>query len=294
MRIAFLSINDLSGYVTDDELAFEPLQELGHIVEFVPWQQTAVGWQEYDAVIIRTTWDYQNHLTAFLSVLQQIEAQTRLANPLEIVRWNADKIYLKELESKGARVVQTIWINSKINREQIEEWFYQLQSDEIIIKPRVSANAQDTFRLKRGHVDTATLSKVFDHRPCLVQPFMPEIVAEGEFSLFYFNGEYSHAILKTPQTADFRVQEEHGGIIQAIKPAANLLAAGAEILHRISSRLLYARVDFVRTESDEFALMELELIEPSLYLRTAESAPRLFASAINRWLSEKSSSRFSS
>lgn len=284
MRIAFLSIDDLSGYVSDDNLAFEPLQKLGYEIEVISWQQTVVKWSEYVAVIIRTTWDYQNNLAAFLQVLKQIESQTLLANPFEIVQWNADKIYLNDLAKKGAKIVPTIWINGNIDASKIQQWFDQLESDEIVIKPRVSATAQDTFWLKRGQEDIESLSKIFENRPCMVQPFMKAIVDEGEYSLFYFNGEYSHAILKTPKTADFRVQEEHGGIIQAINPTANLLAAGEEILKCISRTLLYARVDFVRTENNEFALMELELIEPSLYLRNSENAPYLFAKAIDKWL----------
>ncbi len=284
MRIAFLSMDDLSGYVSDDSLAFEPLQNLGYQLDVVSWRQTAVEWKKYAAVIIRTTWDYQNHLEAFLQVLKQIESQTLLANPFEIVQWNADKIYLNKLQEKGAKIVPTIWVDGKLDASHLQQWFKQLESDEIVIKPRVSATAQDTFWLKRGQEGIESLNKIFENRPFMVQPFMKAIVNEGEYSLFYFNGKYSHAILKTPKTADFRVQEEHGGIIQAIKPSSDLLKAGEEILKYISRVLLYARVDFVRTESNKFALMELELIEPSLYLRNCENAPHLFAKAINTWL----------
>lgn len=289
MKIALLTIPDLEGegFTADDPLVVEPLLELGHVAEFIPWQQT-VEWREYGGVIIRSTWDYQNHPAAFLDVLRRIESQTRLANPLEIVRWNADKkIYLRELARRGGKIVPTIWHNGKIESRQIEQWFDQLQSDEMVIKPTVGANAQDALRLKRGEADAAALGRLFDKRSCMVQPFMRGITEEGEFSLFYFNGEYSHAILKTPKAGDFRVQEEHDGIIQATEPSASLLAAGKKILEYISTPLLYARVDFVRTAEDEFALMELELIEPSMYLREADHAPRMFAEAINRWVIQK-------
>jgi glutathione synthase/RimK-type ligase-like ATP-grasp enzyme len=284
MRVALLSIEDLSDFVADDELLVEPLRGLGHEAEFVPWQ-AAVEWQDYGGVVIRTTWDYQNHLPEFLSVLQQIETQTRLANPLEIVQWNADKkIYLQDIEKRGGKIVPTIWGDSKIDSRQIQAWFEQLQTDEMVIKPTIGANAQYAFRLKRGAVDAGELGKVFEKRSYMVQPFMRGIVEEGEFSLFYFNGEYSHTILKTPKTGDFRVQEEHGGIIQATKPAANLLATGAKIMQYISPTPLYARADFVRTDDGEFAVVELELIEPSMYLREAAHAPRMFAEAIDKWL----------
>jgi glutathione synthase/RimK-type ligase-like ATP-grasp enzyme len=284
MRIAFLSIEDLSNFVADDPLVIEPLRRLGHEAEFVPWQ-AAVEWRKFDGVVIRTTWDYQDHLPAFLRVLQEIETQTRLANPLEIVKWNADKkIYLQDIEKQGGRIVPTIWSDNKIDSRQIREWCEQLQTDELVIKPTIGANAQHTFRLKRGEADRDALSKVHEGRSYMVQPFMRGIVEEGEFSLFYFSGEYSHTILKTPKAGDFRVQEEHGGIIQTAKPPAELSATGEKIMNCVLPTPLYARVDFVRTEANEFLVVELELIEPSMYLRQAEHAPRMFAEAIDRWL----------
>lgn len=286
MKIAFLTTDDLSGYVTDDNLIFDPLRELGHVPEFVSWKQTAVGWREFDAVIIRSTWDYQNNLSSFLSVLQQIESETILLNPLGVVRWNVDKVYLRNLAS-GARTVPTIWHDGKVEERQTERWFEELQSDELVVKPTVGASAQDTLRLRPNEVNTAELTMLFDDRPCMVQPFMRGIVEEGEFSLFYFGGGYSHAILKTPKRADFRVQEEHGGSIQAVEPTTKLLAEGEKILKHVLPIPLYARIDFVRAEDDDFVLMELELIEPSLYLREAEHAPQMFAETINEWLSQK-------
>ena len=284
MRIALLSIEDLSDFVADDELLVEPLRRLGHVAEFVPWQ-AAVVWRDYGGVVIRTTWDYQNYLPEFLRVLQEIETQTRLANPLEIVKWNADKkIYLQDIEKRGGGIIPTIWSDNKTDSRQIEAWFKQLKTDEIVIKPTVGANAQNAFRLKRGGIDVDELNQVFEKRSYMVQPFIRGIVEEGEFSLFYFNGEYSHAILKTPKAGDFRVQEEHGGIIQATKPTADLLQTGEKIMQFISPTPLYARVDFVRTDAGEFAVVELELIEPSMYLRESAHAPQMFAEAIDSWL----------
>src|SRR5687767_12560273 len=125
MKIALLSIppEALKKFVADDDRLDEPLRKLGYVAELVPWQ-SATEWQNYAGVVIRTTWDYQDNLEAFLRVLQQIEAQTRLANPIELVRWNADKnIYLRGLEGRGAKIIPTIWHNSKIVKSLIEQWF---------------------------------------------------------------------------------------------------------------------------------------------------------------------------
>ena len=274
--VCFLSMDDLGSYVADDDLAIQPLSDLGITVETVSWRQTERAWSDFEMVVIRTPWDYQTSPAEFLAVLETIESQTRLENPLDIVRWNLNKRYLREMETRGERIVPTIW-DAKYNAAEFDRWLNEFGVDEIIIKPTVSATALHTYRLKTYD---ASLENVFDTREFLVQPFMPNIIAEGEYSLFYFNGEYSHAINKSAKLNDFRVQEEHGGIITEIQPDESLLTVGRETVATIDHDLLYARVDFVRDDDCNFCLMELELIEPALYLRMNEGAPKRFAEAI--------------
>lgn len=269
-------MDDMGSYVADDDLAIGPLAELGWEVSTLSWRQTSRPWSDFECVVIRTPWDYQNSPAEFLAVLAEIDSQTRLENPLDIVRWNLDKRYLREMAARGCRVVPTIW-EAEYTRSEFDRLLAKLHTDEIIIKPTVSATAGHTYRLTEYD---AALENVFADRPFLVQPFMPNIVAEGEYSLFYFNGEYSHTINKSPKPADFRVQEEHGGIITEAEPDERLRAAGQRALGLIGRTLLYARVDLVRDDEDEFALMELELIEPALYLRMSDGAPERFAAAI--------------
>lgn len=273
-------MDDMGLYVADDDLAIGPLGELGWEVETVSWRQTERPWSDFETVIIRTPWDYQGAPEEFLAVLQEIEGLTRLENPLDIVRWNLDKRYLREMEQRGSRIVPTIW-DASYSEVNFVCWLSDLETDELIIKPYVSATAEHTYRLKRYD---PSLEHVFATRPFMVQPFMPKIVSEGEYSLFYFNDEFSHAINKSPKLNDFRVQEEHGGIITEVDPDEKLLAAGIETIDKIGRALLYARVDFVRKDQDNFCLMELELIEPALYLRMNDGAPKRFATAIDRRL----------
>lgn len=276
-------MDDMGWYVSDDDLAIQPLNDLGIAVETISWRQTERAWSDFEMVVIRTPWDYQSSPDEFLAVLETIESQTRLENPLDIVRWNLNKHYLREMETRGTRIVPTIW-DATYNAAQFDRWLSEFHTDEIIIKPTVSATAEHTYRLKTYD---ASLENVFSTREFLVQPFMPNIIAEGEYSLFYFNGEYSHAINKSPKTNDFRVQEEHGGIITEIQPDQYLLAIGRETVATIGRDLLYARVDFVRDGKGNFCLMELELIEPALYLRMNDGAAVGFAKAIERVLSGK-------
>jgi len=272
-------MDSLDGYVSDDELSIEPLAELGWDVRTVSWRDTSVDWNDFDVVVIRTTWDYQRDPAAFLDVLQRIESSdARLENSLDIVKWNLDKRYLRELDGKGVQIVPTIW-DVAYDEASLDKWLNQFGTNEIIVKPTVSATAEHTYRMREFE---PALTDIFTERSFMVQPFIKNIVAEGEYSLFYFSGEYSHTILKAPKEADFRVQEEHGGIISAVEPTGLLLQAGRKAFDVITPTPLYARVDLVRDETDNFALMELELIEPALYFRMDDESPKRFAAAMNK------------
>ena len=280
-KLCFLSMDDLGDYVTDDHLTIEPLRELGWKVETVSWQARNVDWKRFEAVIIRTPWDYHSKPKEFLKVLQDIENSTRLENPLEIVEWNLSKSYLQDLENKDIRIVPTHFSDEIIDENLFTSWLDRFETKEIIIKPIVSATAKDTFRLKEFSHE---LTDIFRGRKYMVQPFMQNIIDEGEYSLFYFGGKFSHAILKKPKQNDFRVQEDFGGVNKSIKPNKKLLEAGEKTLKQIEKQLLYARVDLVRNESDEFALMELELIEPALYFRMDADSPKHFAKVFEEWM----------
>jgi len=281
---AFLTMDSLEGFVTDDELAFEPLRELGWVVTSVSWRRPDVDWSQFEAVVIRTTWDYHLDLHAFLSVLERIDASgARLANPLPLVRWNAQKTYLQDLSFRGLPVVPTVW-GASPDSTDVAGLFDELGSEEIVVKPVISASAHDTFRLSRDSDSAAEIAVAFSGRELMAQPFVASIVDEGEQSLFYFGGEYSHAVRKTPKQEDFRVQEEHGGLIVPIDPPAGLIQLGRRCLGALDYPTLYARVDLVRLPSDDYALMELELIEPSLYFRMDAGAARRFARTLDGYL----------
>lgn len=280
-RAAFLTLAEQGDFVIDDDLAHAPLARRGWRVETVPWNRPGVDWQRYDLVAIRSTWDYQHQADAFLTTLGAIEASgARLENPLEIVRWNMRKIYLRDLAAKGVPVVPTIW-RERLSPGDLRPLFDATECEEAVIKPVMSGNAQGAWRLDRAGVESqaAEIEAYFADRALMMQSFEQAIVSEGEFSLLYFNGEFSHAILKVPKPGDFRVQEEHGSEIRSITPEPALLAAGNAAIDAIGRKLLYARADLVR-HGDEFRVMELELVEPALYLRMDPGAPDRFADAV--------------
>lgn len=279
---AFLSIENTEGWFIDDDLVHEPLQQLGWKVKNIPWNEPT-DWNNYELVVIRSTWDYQKYLSRFKEVLEQVnQSGAVLLNSLELVHWNMNKNYLFQLEQSGIQLVPTIKTDV-LNKLTIESAFHQFDSTDLIIKPMIGANADDTYLISNS-TDTnySQLESVFLNRECMIQPFMKNIVEEGEFSLMYFNGKLSHTILKTVGAGDYRVQEEHGGGVIPIQlPESDLISAGDKAMAALPEVPLYARVDLVRTNDNSFALMELELIEPSLYFRFDEDAPRNFAQCIH-------------
>ena len=281
-RCAFLTMDDLTGYVSDDELPITHLHDVGWTVEMVSWRKD-YNWSQFDVVVIRSTWDYQNDPDTFFAVLESIDrSNTRLENSLELVRWNMQKTYLRDIALKGTSIVPTLWQKKAVDTKKLGSFFDQLDTEEIIIKPIIGASAGHAFRLhqSQSNAKLPVLEKIFDRRAYMVQPFMPNIIEEGEFSLIYFEGMHSHTILKTPKANDFRVQEEHGGNIRPVIAESELLHSSQHVIDSLPQKPLYARADFVRTEQNTFALMELELIEPSLYFRMDADSPMRFAHAL--------------
>ncbi len=280
---AFLTLAEPGDYVIDDERVYEPLSDLGWQIEAVPWNRPDVAWEDFDLVVIRSSWDYTQDLDGFVAVLTDIDRRTRLENGLPLVRWNLYKTYLRELEAAGVPTVPTVW-RERLRPGDLQGLFDTIDSEEVVIKPVVGANAEGAYRLDAEGVRqrASEVEAYYADRALQAQPLACAVLDEGEYSLFYFNGEHSHTILKTPKSKDFRVQEEHGGIIRAVSGDAALRVAGQATLDALEAPPLYLRADFVRSnDGGSYWLMELELVEPSLYLRMDPEAPGNFARAID-------------
>ena len=282
-RCAYLTMDDISGFVSDADLSIEPMAELGWSVDMVPWRR-AVDWNDYELVYICTPWDYQNDVDAFLEVLESIEhSSARLVNGLALVRWNLEKTYLRELEMRGADIVPSRFFD-RFDADEVASCFDEYRTGKIVLKPVVGANSDNIFVLTAPLPDDVTgeLQRVFARRPFFVQPFVDNVQSEGEYSLFFFGGNYSHAILKKPKEGDFRSQEEHGADILSVEAPAALVDTAQHVLGVVNPQPVYVRADFVRGAGDRFLLMELELIEPALYFRTDPASAARFAQALVR------------
>ncbi len=279
--VAFLSTDNLEDFFVYDELLVPYFNQQGWKVDTVSWHKTAENWSRFDYVIVRSTWDYQQHAEAFLHCLKEIDASTAtLLNPLALMQWNIEKYYLKDLKREGVPIVETRW-ETTFDNGVIDSAFDQFNSEAIVIKPVLSANADDTFRLERESWSESAhlLAKTFEQRHFMIQPFLSSIVEEGEYSLFYFGGALSHAIKKVPQKGDFRVQEEHGGSLHTVNVDSAQRVIAEKALSAMPCDALYARVDLVK-QNNQWAVMELELIEPSLYFNLDERSPLRFVDAL--------------
>ena len=286
-RIAFLTLEDRADFVIDDALAIAELERRSIRVDEVPWRRAGTDWRAYAGVIVRTTWDYQHDLTGFFARLDEIEAAgVPLANPATLARWNARKTYLADLSARGVPTVPTR-LGRGLTVEQLRALPDAIGADEVVVKPVVGANADDTYRVARDAPGDrlAAIASRYPDREWMAQPFLTAILGEGELSTFHFAGRLSHAIVKRPKPGDFRVQEEHGGLIEPWSADRDAVRVAESALAALERPPLQARVDLVRLGDGSLARMELELIEPSLYFRMHPAAPRNFADAVEAWLS---------
>jgi glutathione synthase/RimK-type ligase-like ATP-grasp enzyme len=250
-----------------------PLEAAGLEVEHRSWAG-AEDLTGFDLVLPLLVWGYPFAPEQWAAAVERWETEgVRLHNPASVLRWNADKHYLSTLESRGAPIVPTIYAD-RLDERAMREAAERLGSGRLVAKPRISSTAWRTIRWSPG--------EPLEGGPegeAMIQPYLPEIERTGEVSMIFFGGAFSHAIAKRPQPGDFRVQPEFDGIIRAHLPAEEEHDAAARILAAVEEDLLYARVDLVRGMYGSPLLIELELIEPDLYLGYHAEAPQRFAAA---------------
>jgi glutathione synthase/RimK-type ligase-like ATP-grasp enzyme len=250
--------------------------------KIVVWDDPAETWRECEQIIIRCTWDYSWRLPKFLEWIENVErAGIKLHNAPEIIRWNIDKHYLLELQRRGVEIPDTVWLpRGELTAERLAE----IVTQPCVIKPAVSAGAHNTHRVSPDNAAKVAerMKDVAREKDLLVQEFMPEIETRGEYSLIFFRGEFSHAVLKTPAANDFRVQPRHGGQQVGVQVVEDIVKQSQWILEQIpfDKQPLYARVDGV-LRSGRLVLMELELIEPYLFLEMGDNAAAKFGTCLD-------------
>lgn len=283
-RIALATCRDLPRLTPDDCILRDELHKTGFEVETALWDTDGENWKRFDLVLIRSCWDYHLRCGEFLAWIEDLHhAGVTMWNPFHVVRWNMHKRYLMDLEAAGVPVVPTCWLPAGSDH-CLEQIFQTTGWDEAVVKPAVSASAHQTWRVSRedGTTHGPKLAQALEHGDMMVQRFLPEITAQGEWSLIFFNGHFSHGAIKSPRTGDFRVQPDFGGTVTRGEPGAQLITGARQAVEAVPFPWHYARVDGVET-SEGFLLMELELIEPALYFAQQTTAATDVARMIARW-----------
>lgn len=269
----------------DDRLAVEQLARLGIGAVPAVWSDATVAWDAFDAVVVRSCWDYFHRHDEFLAWIDRVERLgTPLWNPPSILRWNSSKVYLRELADRGIPVVPTRWVGPD-DVTPLATILGETRWTDVVVKPVVSAGAHETWRSSPAAVagDEHRFRTLASSRATMVQPYVPEVATAGEWSFLFFLGAFSHAVVKHPRAGDFRVQAAHGGRSRPVAPDRGLVDQARRVLDAVPAMLLYARVDGCVIDG-AFHLMELEVLEPSLYLDHDAGAPARFARAIARVL----------
>ena len=277
MRLAFLvpdpDYPEAWDWAFDAEA--EALRKRGVEVDAVPWTGSR-DLSAYDFVLPLVVWGYHLQYADWLRFLDRVEAeQLPVVNPPELLRWNSDKAYLKELGGKGIPTVQTIEVESLDNGE-LAAAAAILGTEELVVKPPVSASATGTHRIRVGD----EIPPEERGRRMMIQPFLPSIASEGEYALIFFDGAYSHTVVKRPKSGDFRVQPHLGGSTEPSDPPSGAVELALAALTAAPAEATYARVDIVRGRDGELLIMELELIEPALFLDVAPHGEDAFADAV--------------
>ena len=283
-KCVLLTCDDLSNYITDEDPLAKAITEKCELeTSWLSWS-SPVDWSPYDLAIVRTTWDYTETREEFLNTLEKIEKQgVRVYNDLSVIKWNSHKSYLFDLQDRGVKIIESLPL-ADFTADDLYKVTNYWSSEKILLKPFVGATSRGLKLFANTFEGADKLIKEVEtnNAEWFVQPFMREI-AQGEISLVYFNKQFSHGLKKLPKAGDFRSQEEFGSQILSYEPTVQEVAFGEEILSKIPSELLYARVDYILI-NDQPHLMELELVEPALYFRTHPLALDNFLSALKGYL----------
>ena len=280
MRIAMATSEELPELEPDSRLLLPALAERGFDAHPTVWTDPGVDWSAWDAIVVRSPWDYFFHAEQWVAWLDTIEATgLPVLNPPGVIRWNSHKSYLQQLAGAGVPVVDTVMTQGRAPID-LDDLLRGAGWDDAIVKPAIDGGAMRLFRVRDVPDPQGRFDELVEAGDVLVQPFLPSIVDHGELSLIYFGGELSHTVRKTAKPGDIRVQPSWGGAYELEQPDAEATGIAGRLFDAIDADLLYARVDLVRADDGTLRLIELEAIEPLLFLELDPEAPGRFADAL--------------
>ncbi len=242
----------------------------GMKVDLLDWRKAPELAGEYDAMLPLFVWDYfEENEQEFLTAMAQICQKTELFNRFDTINWNSNKAYLEELGNQGAPIIPSVLVD-KLSEARVIRAMEKLEADKVVIKPEVGGGAWRQVLYEKG--EPFPDKEELPPEGAMIQPFLKSVKTEGEYSFLYFGDGFSHALVKRPKTNDYRVQSIYGGSEHAYEPTKEERAQARAVLDVLDFTPLYARVDFLRGNDGRLLLIELELIEPYLYLTFSEGS----------------------
>ncbi|MHC5046747.1 MAG: ATP-grasp domain-containing protein, partial [Planctomycetota bacterium] len=244
----------------------------------VDWARDDFRWSDARCALFRTTWDYFHRADEFLAWLDRVSGQTRLINAPAVIRWNMDKHYLDDLRDRGIHTVPTHFVEAATSAS-LPVVLAETGWEEAVLKPVISGAARHTYRVdaRNATEHDAVFRQLLEAEAVMLQPFQRAIVDTGELSLMVIGGEYTHAVRKVARPEDFRVQDDHGGTVHPYTPRPNEIRFAERAVRACNPPPVYARVDMLCDNDGELAVMELELVEPELFMRLHPPAAEALA-----------------
>jgi hypothetical protein len=281
--VLFATYSERPGLTEDDQLFARALELRGARVRPAVWDDTAAAWSSAAAVVIRSTWDYHLRRADFLAWIDRVSSSTMLHNDARVVRWNSHKRYLAGIAQRGVSVIDTVFADAHTSLDLRDVARTHGWTD-IVVKPAVSASAHETRRFDANEraEGQAHLDRLLATRDVMIQPHLSALAEQGELSLLFARGRFTHAVRRRSALVDGHVMPKSAPAnapAAAVKSAERVLEAAATLTGVAPDALLYSRVDLALAE-DDYSLLELELIEPSLFLLHAPNAAEHFADAL--------------
>jgi glutathione synthase/RimK-type ligase-like ATP-grasp enzyme len=280
MKIAILTCDQLPNLNVADQPLIEELAKHDIAASPMVWDNPNTNWSDFAYLIFRNTWDYFEKETQFNSWLDHIEKSgIKTLNSIKVIKQNKHKFYLREMEKQGVRILPTIFIEKtdNLNLKDLLPSHWK----KAVIKPAFSAGSYltEVFKTTESDQINSKYKVIAAEKDLLLQEFMPEIQTLGETSFIFFNKNFSHAVNKKPADGDFRIQVQFGGKYTLINPDKELIGQAQKVVDLFDENLLYARVDGIII-NNQLHLMEVECIEPDLYLNLSEGALARFSKSI--------------
>ncbi len=271
----------------EDRLVKEAIEKKGLKATRKSWSDPDFDWSSTCFVIFRTTWDYFDRYDEFSAWLKEVGKQTKLLNSENLIHWNIDKHYMKDLQENGVHICETYFIETG-TKATLKELHEKYQLSDFVLKPCISGGARHTYKISSDEIYKyeEIFQQLISEEALMLQPFQHNIVTKGELSLMVMNGKYTHGVLKIAKEGDFRVQDDYGGTVHDYQASDEEIAYAENAVKSCPEMPIYARVDVFLDNHNKLALAELELIEPELWFRNFPASADELALGIQQLISQ--------